>query len=106
MQDKEREYFLEKIEEIKENKNDYSNGYLVEELFPESERIKEEIIGSSRWSNTKIQIYKFKEMYLQVCWEEPATEMQEGQDTNLEIEEVKPVKKEIIDYISMESEEN
>lgn len=93
-----REYFKNKIKEIKENKSDYSRGYLVEDIFPEAECISEKIIDQSRWSVTKIQIYEYKGMYLEACWQDPATEMQEGQDTYLEIREVKPIKKEILDF--------
>lgn len=106
MQDKEREYFLEKIEEIKENINDYSDEDLIEDTFEKIEVVRSTIIDRNRWSLVKENIYRYKNWYIRARWNAPATEMQEGQDTNLEIEEVKPVKKEIIDYISIESEEN
>ncbi|MEG1870972.1 MAG: hypothetical protein RR192_03120 [Peptostreptococcaceae bacterium] len=93
-----RKIFLDKIEEIEEEKGDYSNGYLVEDLFPEAELVKERIIGESRWSKTKVQVYKFRGMYLEVCWEDPATEMQDGQETYLEVREVKAVKEEVINF--------
>lgn len=93
-----REFFEKKLEEIKENITDYSNGYMIADIFPEATRIKEYIAGESRWSVTKVQIYEYKGLYLEACWQNPATEMQDGQETNLEVYEVKAYKKEVLDF--------
>ncbi|PWW86647.1 AAA family ATPase [Clostridium perfringens] len=93
-----REFFEKKLEEIKENITDYSNGYMIADIFPEATRIKEYIAGESRWSVTKVQIYEYKGLYLEACWQNPATEMQDGQETNLEVYEVKVYKKEVLDF--------
>ncbi|WP_283701309.1 AAA family ATPase [Clostridium perfringens] len=93
-----REFFEKKLEEIKENITDYSNGYMIADIFPEATRIKEYIAGESRWSVTKVQIYEYKGLYLEACWQNPATEMQDGQETYLEVKEVKAYKKEVLDF--------
>ena len=93
-----REFFEKKLEEIKENITDYSNGYMIADIFPEATRIKEYIAGESRWSVTKVQIYEYKGLYLKACWQNPATEMQDGQETNLEVYEVKAYKKEVLGF--------
>ncbi|MBY6965287.1 AAA family ATPase [Clostridium botulinum] len=97
--EEDREYFNKKLEEIKDNINDYSNGYIVEDIFPEADFIKEELGEQSRWSIQKTVYYQYKGMYLAVYWDDPATEMQEGQDTNCETIEVKPTKKEVVEFI-------
>lgn len=97
--EEDREYFNKKLEEIKNNINDYSNGYIIEDIFPEADFIKEELGEQSRWSIQKTVYYQYKGMYLAVYWDDPATEMQEGQDTNCEIIEVKPTKKEVVEFI-------
>ncbi len=93
-----REFFEKKLEEIQENITDYSNGYMIADIFPEATKIKEYIAGESRWSVTKVQIYEYKGLYLEACWQNPATEMQDGQETNLEVYEVKAYKKEVLDF--------
>lgn len=93
-----REFFEKKLEEIQENITNYSNGYMIADIFPEATRIKEYIAGESRWSVTKVQIYEYKGLYLEACWQNPATEMQDGQETNLEVYEVKAYKKEVLDF--------
>ncbi len=97
--EEDREYFNKKLEEIKNNINDYSNGYIVEDIFPDAEFIREEIGEQSRWSIQKTAFYEYKGMYLAVDWNDPATEMQEGQDTDCRVFEVKPTKKEMIQFI-------
>ena len=97
--EEDREYFNKKLEEIKNNINDYSNGYIVEDIFPEADFIKEELGEQSRWSIQKTLYYEYKGMYLAIDWDDPATEMQEGQDTNCQAYEVKPTKKEIVEFI-------
>lgn len=81
----EKEYFEKKIDEIKENITDYSNGTIVEDIFPEAEFVEENLLDQLRWSIYTEQIYKYKNLYFNVTWDAPTTEMQEGQDTNCEI---------------------
>ncbi|HIG0358908.1 TPA: AAA family ATPase [Clostridium sporogenes] len=97
--EEDREYFNKKLEEIKDNINDYSNGYILEDLFPEAKFIDEELGEHSRWSIQKTRYYEYKGIFFAVSWDDPATEMQEGQDTNCEIIEVKPTKKEVVEFI-------
>lgn len=94
-----KEYFNKKLEELKEAINDYSTGYIVEDLFQEAQHIKTKIVGQSRWSVQKAAYYQYKGFYFVVRWDDPATEMQDGQDTNCTIYEAKPTKKEVIEFI-------
>ena len=80
----------EEIEEFKikfENfdKSDYSTGYTVEDYFEDFEIIEDEYGEKSRWSITRYMTLRYKNIFLYANWEEPATEMQEGQDTMLEL---------------------
>ncbi|MEG1256652.1 ATP-binding protein [Clostridium sp.] len=81
-------YFYEKLKQIQDNIGEYSNGCVVEEFFPEAQFVKENMLDQSRWSICKEQIYKYKNLYLRVVWDDPATEMQEGQETNCKVMEV------------------
>lgn len=91
-------FFDKKIEEIKSNIDNYSTGVTVEDIFIEANIVKTKVLGQSRWSIQKAQYFEYKGMYFVAIWDDPATEMQEGQDTNLEIKIVKPVKKQITDF--------
>lgn len=75
-------YFNKRIEAIAEEIGAYTKGWIVEELFPEAECISEAIIDQSRWSLQKEMIFKYKNLFFKVNWDDPATEMQDGQDTN------------------------
>lgn len=88
-----REFFEKKLEEIQENITNYSDGDLVQEIFEEANFVKEYYGEQSRWSIQKIEIYEYKGMYIKAIWDEPATEIQEGQETNLSVYEVKAYKK-------------
>ena len=87
-----------KLEEIQENITNYSDGDLVQEIFEEANFVKEYYGEQSRWSIQKIEIYEYKGMYIKAIWDEPATEIQEGQETNLSVYEVKAYKKEVLGF--------
>lgn len=89
----EEEYLEEKLQEIREKIGPYSNGYIVEDLFSEAEKVDTQIGEPGRWSYNKTCIYKYKNMFFAVSWEEPSTELQDGQETSLEIYRVNPVEK-------------
>ena len=93
-----REFFEKKLEEIQENITNYSDGDLVQEIFEEANFVKEYYGEQSRWSIQKIEIYEYKGMYIKAIWDEPATEIQEGQETNLSVYEVKAYKKEVLGF--------
>lgn len=93
-----REFFEKKLEEIQGEIGIYSKGWIVEDMFPEANKVKEYVDGESRWSVTKVLILEYKGMYLEARWENPATEMQDGQETYLEVKEVKAYKKEILGF--------
>ncbi len=91
------------IEAVKEEAGDYTGGSWIEDCVPselynslaEFKCIEITSDGESRWSISKTAIWKVKDdvetAYLAASWEAPATEMQEGQDTMLELYEVKPI---------------
>lgn len=89
----EEEYLEEKLQEIREKIGPYSNGYIVEDLFSEAEKVDTQIGEPGRWSYNKTCIYKYKNMFFAVSWEEPSTELQDGQETSLEIYRVNPIEK-------------
>lgn len=101
------------IEEINKNKKYDSYGCDICELVSDQtfdkfdfDEIHTESTEGSRWSIGKYVVTKItdkenKEVvgYIESSWDHPATEMQEGQDTNLEVYEVVPKKKTIITYV-------
>ncbi|BDR84909.1 AAA family ATPase [Clostridium tetani] len=97
--EEDREYFNKKLEEIKQSIGNYSKGYIAEDIFPEAKFIKEEIGEQSRWSIQKTHIYDYKGIYFAVSWDDPATEMQDGQETYCTVFEVKPTRKEVVEFI-------
>lgn len=94
----EEEYLEEKLQEIREKIGPYSNGYIVEDLFSEAEKVDTQIGEPGRWSYNKTCIYKYKNMFFAVSWEEPSTELQDGQETSLEIYRVNPVEKTVTTF--------
>lgn len=54
--------------------------------------VDENTFEPTRWSIPTIQIYKVNDYHIAVSWRHPATEMQSGQPTDMEIYEVKPKK--------------
>lgn len=77
---------------IEENDYIYDNKIEVEEVYSD-------VIDQGRWSITKDAVFRIGgEYFISVVWDDPATEMQEGQDTNCEIYEVEPFEKTIIEY--------
>lgn len=102
--------FLELIEALNKEKDNGSTDYLLEECkYIDSSNIKYEtkqkskIVDQRRWCTRKESVFKIDEYYLAVSWDDPATEEQEGQDTNCSIYEVFPKEKTIVEYVSGES---
>lgn len=89
------EYLEKKLQEIRDKINPYSKGYIVDDLFPEAEKIDTQIGEPGRWSYNKTYIYKYKNMFFAVSWEEPSTELQDGQETYLNIYRVNPKEKRV-----------
>ena len=98
---------FDKLLKVLKNEVDYdSNGYWVVEdseyIYDNKIEVKEvhsQILDQSRWSITKEVVFKIAdEYYISVVWNDPATEMQDGQDTDCTIYEVEPREKTIIEY--------
>lgn len=83
------ETFNKAIEYLKSEIGEYSVGGLVEDVLysrlPGIQRVSREIIDSSRWSMQMEEKFRWKNLEFFVYWNKPATEMQEGQSTNMEI---------------------
>lgn len=92
------------IEEINKNKRYNSYGFDICELVSdetyrkfEFNEVHIETGEGSRWSINKYVVTKITDRetnrvigYIKSAWDHPATEMQEGQDTNLKVYEVFP----------------
>lgn len=62
-----------------------------------------EIVGSKRWSNTTTVVYRFvDDSFVRFTWDEPATEMQEGQELNTRVKVVIPKTVETVIYVTPE----
>lgn len=103
IESKDKEEFEQLLSEIKNNIDDYTRG-CAEELV-ETERFRENIkhiettTGERhRWSIEKTAVYCYKNQYFALNWLDPATEGQEGQETDCKIYEVKPVNKTITEF--------
>ena len=63
-------------------------------LYKHSYEYKKVIHEQNRWSVTTSQVFMVdNKFYIEACWQEPATESQEGQETQMEVYEVRPSKK-------------
>lgn len=78
---------------------------ILEELQVSYKSVSEEILSINRWSITTQKVLQIEDRYLEMVWDAPATESQEGQDTNMEINEVFPHKKTITVYLTKQKEE-
>ncbi len=64
----------------------------------EPEHIYSEEGSKSRWSFEVVEVFKVDDYYLAAKYDSPATEMQEGQPTNMEFFFVEPYKIEVTKY--------
>jgi len=98
-----KEQIKELINELKEEANEYSNGYWIEDAgcMKDIEYTTVQnglVLDESRWSLLKETVIKIGDRYIGISWDDPATECQDGQETNINFYEVKPVEKTIIEY--------
>lgn len=96
--EEERKEFKEKLETLRGLIGPYDGGGRVGDklstLFDDIYEYKKVIHEQNRWSVTTSQVFRVDgKFYIEACWEDPATEMQEGQKTNMEVYEVRPNKK-------------
>jgi len=101
------------LEELKSNTGEYSTGWDLDEYITTKEFeeeyswhvVHDEIEDGGRWSIMQYVVTQITEnktgerFYFEACWDDPATEMQEGQSTNLSIYEVVPHEVTVIKYI-------
>lgn len=77
--------------------------YFVDDLDMEEMTETYEIVESKRWSNTTIMVYRFADdSFVQFMWDEPATEMQDGQEWNTRAKVVVPKTVETVIYVRPE----
>lgn len=102
-----REEFELLLKELRNGINSYTDGhsliedsdYLCENNI-EVQEVEDNIVGHSRWAVDREVIYKIAdEFYISVQWDSPATEMQEGQDTNCTVCEVRPIQRLITEFV-------
>lgn len=93
---------LKILKDMDESINNYSSGYDIIELLETKElyenynydEVDSGVSGESRWSVHKYVVTEVSTkdgehvMFIKSAWDAPATEMQEGQETNLELWEV------------------
>lgn len=101
--------FEEILQIIKKEIDIYSTPWAVYDILEELQVsykivLEGEILSKNRWSNTTQEVLQIGNRYLEIVWDAPATESQEGQDTNMKINEVFPHKKTIIVYLTKEEE--
>lgn len=86
-------YFEEQIEKIKEELSCYSKGIDLDDVIgtylPDAKYVDEEIGEQHRWWTYKTRIYQWKNFKIYGTWQDPATEMQEGQETDMSITTVR-----------------
>lgn len=102
----------ELFQEMKNLVSDYSNGYYLYEELPTEvfekftfEGVYDELEGTSRWSNLRKIVQRVQDKhnpenfgFFEFTWDEPATEMQGGQETNLKMRMVEPYEVTVIKY--------
>ena len=101
-----REDFDTLLKELRGEIDSETNGYCAVEDSEyihnndiDFEEVQSKIIDQSRWSVMKEVVFKIADTYfISVVWNDPATEMQDGQDTDCTIYEVEPKEKTIIEY--------
>lgn len=96
--EEERKEFKEKLETLRGLIGPYDGGGRVVDklstLFNDIYEYKKVIHEQNRWSVTTSQVFMVdNKFYIEACWQEPATESQEGQETQMEVYEVRPSKK-------------
>jgi len=100
----------ELIENLKTEADEYSCGYFIEEAEC-MEGVEYEVmcqglvLDERRWYLLKETIIKVGDKYIGILWDDPATECQDGQETNIDFYEVEPVEKVIIEYKKIKKEE-
>lgn len=105
------------ISEMNQNKSDYSSGNSVKDLLVTEDfyknytynRVCKQCDEADRWSISTFTATKVTDKltnevigYIGASWNDPSTECQEGQDTDLEIYQVEPFEKTIIAYKTVE----
>lgn len=101
-----REDFDKLLKELRNEINDYSNGYGIIEDSDyiynnkiKTEEVYSEVLDQNRWSVVKEVVFKIADKYyISVVWNDPATEMQDGQNTDCEIYEVEPFEETVVKY--------
>lgn len=83
------------LDELRAAGEDYDDVLWDRDLEP----IKKDLLSKHRWYSRVREIYQDGTFYFAVEYSEPATEYQEGQETNPKFYEVRPVEKKIIDYV-------
>lgn len=77
---------------VEDNDYIYDNKIDIEEVYSE-------VVDQGRWSVAKNVVFKIGgKYYISVVWNDPATEMQEGQPTECMIYEVEPFEKTVVEY--------
>lgn len=82
------------IDLMREQIDEYTDGYSVLDPLENWEQdinlVQSHILDHNRWEVKKMFIYSIGDYYIQVIWDDPATEMQSGQVTNCIVNEVEP----------------
>ena len=90
--------FEEIIENLRKEIGNYTYDIVEDSKFLYENKIRLEqmetkILDRSRWSVLTQVIYKYKNRYLTVVWNDPATECQDGQETDCQVFEVEQIQK-------------
>ena len=97
-----RQEFEELMEDLSNDIGDYDNAndIIYSKKFPSKKEfvVKNEVIDRSRWSIAMKTIVKIDEFYMAIEWDSPATECQEGQETDCTIYEVEPYEVTVTKY--------
>jgi hypothetical protein len=91
------------IKDLTEEAGDYANGHWVEDAECmrdiEYDVVQDGLVlDQRRWSNLKESVIKIGGRYIAFSWDDPATEQQDGQNTDIEFYEVEPHEKVTVEY--------